>query len=116
MSHFPDSPSFTGFKTPSRIEADIADLVHHGTIPPALNGAFGRVQPDPQFSPQLGDDMASKGEDFAAITCLTATAAECPRIDDRFAGRQSRQGWMLEMDFKRPIELPGGSAGGAPMN
>ena len=23
---------------------------------------------------------------------------------------------MLEMDFKRPVDLPGGSAGGAPMN
>ena len=42
------TPSFTGFNTPSRIEADIADLQHTGTIPPELDGAFYRVQPDPQ--------------------------------------------------------------------
>jgi carotenoid cleavage dioxygenase len=49
VSHFPASPSFTGFNTPSRIEADIADLAHEGEIPAELNGAFYRVQPDPQF-------------------------------------------------------------------
>ncbi len=52
MAHFPDSPSFTGFNTPSRIEADMADLVHQGAIPAGLNGAFYRVQPDPQFPPR----------------------------------------------------------------
>jgi carotenoid cleavage dioxygenase-like enzyme len=46
MAHFPDTPSFTGFNTPSRIEADIVNLAHQGTIPPELDGAFYRVQPD----------------------------------------------------------------------
>ena len=62
MAHFPDTPSFTGFNTPSRIEADIAGLVHEGEIPLALNGAFYRVQPDPQFPPRLGDDIAFNGD------------------------------------------------------
>ncbi|MBT0671216.1 carotenoid oxygenase family protein [Novosphingobium profundi] len=62
MSHFPASPSFTGFNTPSRIEADIADLAHEGTIPAGLDGAFYRVQPDPQFPPRLGDDIAFNGD------------------------------------------------------
>lgn len=62
MAHFPDTPSFTGFNTPSRIEADIADLVHTGEIPRELNGAFYRVQPDPQFPPRLGDDIAFNGD------------------------------------------------------
>lgn len=62
MAHFPDTPSFTGFNTPSRIEADIFDLVHEGEIPSALNGAFFRVQPDPQFPPRLGDDIAFNGD------------------------------------------------------
>ncbi|MED5545157.1 MAG: carotenoid oxygenase family protein [Pseudomonadota bacterium] len=62
MSHFPYSPSFTGFNTPSRIEADIADLAHEGAIPEALSGAFYRVQPDPQFPPRLGDDIAFNGD------------------------------------------------------
>ena len=62
MAHFPNSPSFTGFNTPSRIEADIADLAHEGVIPKELNGAFFRVQPDPQFPPRLGDDIAFNGD------------------------------------------------------
>jgi carotenoid cleavage dioxygenase-like enzyme len=62
MAQFPDSPSFTGFNTPSRIEADVADLVHHGVIPAELNGAFYRVQPDPQFPPRLGDDISFNGD------------------------------------------------------
>ncbi|MWV26836.1 carotenoid oxygenase family protein [Aurantiacibacter rhizosphaerae] len=62
MSTFPDTPSFTGFNTPSRIEADIMDLQHEGTIPEGLNGAFFRVQPDPQFPPRLGDDIPFNGD------------------------------------------------------
>jgi len=62
MAHFPQSLSFTGFNTPSRIEADVFDLVHEGTIPPELNGAFYRVQPDPQFPPRLGDDISFNGD------------------------------------------------------
>lgn len=62
MAHFPETPSFTGFNTPSRIEADIADLQHTGEIPPELDGAFYRVQPDPQFPPRLGDDIAFNGD------------------------------------------------------
>ena len=98
----------------------------HFLIPEAKNNCFPFF-PDVHGAPfnpmesltYLTDwtvDMASNGEDFAAITQLTETPAEFPRIDDRFTGRKTRYGWFLEMDFKRPIELPGGSAGGAPMN
>ena len=62
MSQSPDTPSFTGFNTPSRIEADIEDLQHTGTIPRELDGAFYRVQPDPQFPPRLGDDISFNGD------------------------------------------------------
>ncbi len=62
MAHFPQTPSFTGFNTPSRVEADIADLDCVGEIPRELNGAFYRVQPDPQFPPRLGDDIAFNGD------------------------------------------------------
>ena len=62
MAHFPTTPGFTGFNSPSRIEADIVSLAHEGTIPRELNGAFFRVQPDPQFPPRLGDDIAFNGD------------------------------------------------------
>lgn len=62
MAHFPRTASFTGFNTPSRIEADVADLAHQGVIPRELDGAFFRVQPDPHFPPRLGDDIAFNGD------------------------------------------------------
>ena len=62
MAQFPDTPSFTGFNKPSRIEADIADLQHEGEIPRELDGAFFRVQPDPQFPPRMGDDISFNGD------------------------------------------------------
>jgi len=62
MAKFPDTPSFTGFNKPSRIEADIRDLQHEGEIPLELDGAFYRVQPDPQFPPRHGDDIAFNGD------------------------------------------------------
>jgi carotenoid cleavage dioxygenase len=62
MAQFPQTPSFTGFNKPSRIEADVHNLPHSGTIPPELDGAFYRVQPDPQFAPRLGDDIAFNGD------------------------------------------------------
>ena len=62
MAQFPDTPNYTGFNTPSRIEADIANLQHTGEIPPELDGAFFRVQPDPQFPPRLGDDISFNGD------------------------------------------------------
>lgn len=62
-THFPDTPNFTGFNRPSRVEADVADLnVSKGSIPTELNGAFYRVQPDPQYPPKLGDDIAFNGD------------------------------------------------------
>lgn len=62
MAHFPDTPNFTGFNSPSRIEADVANLVHHGEIPAELDGAFFRVQPDPQFPPRMDDDISFNGD------------------------------------------------------
>lgn len=62
MTHFPETPSFSGFNTPSRFEGEILDLDVVGEIPADLNGAFYRVQPDPQFPPLLGDDIAFNGD------------------------------------------------------
>lgn len=62
MAQFPKTPSFTGFNTPSRVEADIADLDVKGSIPAEIDGAFYRVQPDPQFPPLHGDDIAFNGD------------------------------------------------------
>jgi carotenoid cleavage dioxygenase-like enzyme len=90
MSHFPDTFSFTGFNTPSRVEADIVRLAHQGSIPKELNGAFYRVQPDPQFPPRLGDDIAFNGDGM--ITRFHFHHGEC---DFRQRWAQTDK-WKLE--------------------
>jgi carotenoid cleavage dioxygenase-like enzyme len=92
MAHFPDTPSFTGFNTPSRIEADIADLDIVGEIPVELNGAFYRVQPDPQFPPRLGDDIAFNGDGL--VTMFRFEGGRC-HFKQRWAQTDK---WKLEKD------------------
>ena len=92
MTHFPDTPSFTGFNTPSRIEADIADLDVKGAIPVELDGAFYRVQPDPQFPPRLGDDIAFNGDGM-----ITMFRFRDGRVDFRQRWAKTDK-WQLEHD------------------
>jgi carotenoid cleavage dioxygenase-like enzyme len=65
---FPDTPAFTGFNQPRRIEADVFDLEVEGEVPAALNGAFYRCGPDPRFPPRMGDDININGDGM--ITCF----------------------------------------------
>jgi len=90
MAHFPDTPAFTGFNAPSRIECDIANLAHEGTIPPELNGAFFRVQPDPQFPPRLGNDISFNGDGM--ITRFHIHDGQCD-VRQRWAKTDK---WKLE--------------------
>jgi carotenoid cleavage dioxygenase-like enzyme len=98
----------------------------HFDTPEAKNNMFPFF-PDVQGAPFNGMeamsyltrwtvDMESNSADFSSITRLTDTAAEFPRIDDRFTGVPYRHGWLLEMDMRRPVGLRGGSAGGLLMN
>ncbi len=67
MTTFPDVPAFTGFNTPSRVEADVQDLNVIGEIPKEMNGAFYRVQPEHQYPPKLGDDIAFNGDGMISV-------------------------------------------------
>jgi carotenoid cleavage dioxygenase-like enzyme len=56
-------------------------------------------------------------EDDIAMERLTGLVGEFPRIDDRFAGRRYRHGYLLVQDDDKPVDLPGGrSASGMLMN
>ncbi len=60
---FPETPSFTGYNAPMRVECDIRDLeVVEGEVPRELNGSFYRATHDPQFPPYLGDDIYVNGD------------------------------------------------------
>jgi carotenoid cleavage dioxygenase-like enzyme len=97
VAHFPDTLAFTGFNTPSRVEADALDLPCQGTIPAQLNGAFYRVQPDPQFPPLLGDDISFNGDGM--ITRFHIHDGQCD-----FRQRWARTDkWRLEHEAGGPL-------------
>lgn len=60
---FPETPDFTGFQAPTRLEADLYGLeVVEGEVPRELNGTYFRVQPDPAWPPKLGRDISINGD------------------------------------------------------
>jgi carotenoid cleavage dioxygenase len=65
---FPETPAFTGYNAPSRVEADIFDLEIHGELPKEINGCWYRMTPDPQYPPKLGDDIFISGDGM--ISCF----------------------------------------------
>src|SRR6186713_1604237 len=56
-----------GFNRPSRIEADIHDLVIVGELPAEIRGSWYQTVPDPQYSPRLGDDTYLSGDGMVRL-------------------------------------------------
>jgi len=59
---FPETMDYIGHNAPSRIEAEIYDLVVHGEIPDEIAGAWYQSVPDPQYPPLLGTDTYLSGD------------------------------------------------------
>lgn len=67
MASFPQTPTFTGFDAPSRIECDVWDLEVEGDLPLDLNGSWYRCGPDPRFPPRRGDDVYINGDGMISM-------------------------------------------------
>jgi carotenoid cleavage dioxygenase len=60
---FPETRNYTGFFSPSGVEAHVRHVpVIDGAIPADLDGTFYRVAPDPQFPPLAADDIWFNGD------------------------------------------------------
>src|SRR5258708_12968162 len=59
---FPQAMDFIGHNAPSRVEAEIYDLVIEGTLPEDIQGSYYQTVPDPQFPPKLGWDTFLSGD------------------------------------------------------
>jgi len=66
MAQFPNHPMFRGFNRPLRIECEVFELEYEGRIPEALNGAFYRCGPDPQFPPRDPNDLGINGDGYVS--------------------------------------------------
>lgn len=64
---FPDTPDFSGFNAPMRIECDVYDLVVEGEIPHEIRGSWFRLTPDPQYPPKLGYDTFLSGDGMMSL-------------------------------------------------
>jgi carotenoid cleavage dioxygenase-like enzyme len=67
VSEFPQNPGFAGVLRPLRLECDLIDLEVEGEIPASMNGAYHRVQPDPQFPPKFADDKFFNGDGMVSL-------------------------------------------------
>lgn len=59
---FPDTPTFTGYNTPTLEERDVQNLEIRGSLPDDISGSFYRCGPDPHYPPKLGDDVYINGD------------------------------------------------------
>ncbi len=59
---FPDTPVFSGYAAPVRIETHIPDLEVIGTIPAELEGAFIRNSADHAYPPMFANDIFLNGD------------------------------------------------------
>ena len=64
---FPQTPIFTGFNEPRRVQAEVDDLLVEGEVPKELAGSLYRNGPDPRFPPLLGDDVNWNGDGMVTM-------------------------------------------------
>lgn len=64
---FPQTMDFAGFNAPSRIEADVFDLIVEGQLPDDIEGHWYRSIPDPQYPPKPGWDTYLSGDGMVSL-------------------------------------------------
>lgn len=94
---FPQTPTFTGFNEPRRIEGRIPDLEIDGALPTGLNGTFYRCGPDARFPPRLGDDININGDGMVTMFRIAGGHAD-------FRSRYVRtERWELETRARKSL-------------
>jgi len=83
---------------------------------PDIDGAPFKPEEARSYMTRWTVDMNSKGEQFEKTERLTDMIGEFPRIDDRYATRPHRYGWLLVTDPSLPFEGASGRASGLVMN
>jgi carotenoid cleavage dioxygenase-like enzyme len=104
---------------------NVGTKVHFDT--PMAEGNMFPFFPDYEGAPFEPQKAASRitrwtvdmlgNSDEIEMERMTDLVGEFPRIDDRWAGRPYRHGFLLVQDMEKPVDLPGGrSASGMMMN
>ena len=94
---FPQAMDYVGHNAPSRVEAEIYDLVIEGALPEDLRGSWYQTVPDPQFPPKLGWDTFLSGDGMVRMFRF-----ENGHVD--FKQRYVRtERWQLERQARRAL-------------
>ena len=97
MSHYPNTPGFTGTLRPVRLEGDILDIEVEGEIPSQMDGTFHRVHPDGQFPPKFENDQFFNGDGM-----VTMFRFKNGKVDFRQRYAQTDK-WKLEREAGRSL-------------
>jgi len=112
---FKAEPSFcachvmNAFEEGSKVHLDVPASADN-SLPffPNIHGKpFDQVAARTYMS-RLTVDLASNSDRLTDIRGLGLSAGEFPRIDERFAGRPYRHGWLACYDFDKPYNGPPG--------
>jgi carotenoid cleavage dioxygenase len=104
QNKFPSTETFTGFNSPSRLEADVENLEVTGVIPSDIDGTFFRVQPDHRFPPVYDSDIHFNGDgNVTAIRIHNGGASFKQRYvhTDRYE-HESKHGKALFGKYRNP--------------
>lgn len=110
---FPDTPTFTGYNTPTLKEIHASNLEVVGDIPADLRGAYYRCGPDPRFPPLLGDDIYVNGDGMIGQFRIRDGRASyrCRYVRTEKFVTEERAGRALFGAYRNPFTDDGSVAG-----
>jgi len=85
-----------------------------GSLPffPEIDGRPFNPQEATTYLTRMTVDMAANSDEITSVERIGEMAGEFPRIDDRYAGKKYRHGWMITYDFAKPYNGPAGPFAG----
>ena len=109
MRWFTLDPSICGchvmnaFQEGSRIHFDFP-VSQTTSLPffPEIDGTPFDKEAATTFLSRMTVDLASNSDVITSVERIGQAPGEFPRIDDRFAGKPYRHGWMITYDFDKP--------------
>ena len=102
-----------GFQDGTKIHFDFP-ISQTTSLPffPEIDGTPFDKEEATTYLSRITVDLASNSDEIKSVERIGRAPGEFPRIDDRFAGKPYRHGWMITYDFDKPYNGPPGPFAG----